>query len=154
MEIVPALESHIPEIVGIWKEFMEFHGETSSFLMRKGYEPKNFSKHVRSSIESDYSQVLVALDGDRVAAYSISRMDENPPADPRERCGLISDMAVRPTHQEMGISERMLAMMFDWFESHNLGKIELHVVAGNQAEESFWERHGFEDYVYIGRLDE
>jgi len=43
----------------------------------------------------------------------------------------------------------MLAKIFEWFESRNMDRIELRVLAKNQIGYSFWKKHGFKDYMHV-----
>lgn len=148
MEIALATDSHVPEIVEIWKEFMDFHKDIDSVFTRSEDGHVTFGKFVRGLIESDDSQVLVALDKGRVVAYSFSRIAERPPVYQDEKYGLISDMAVKSTHRRKGVGEQLLAKIYEWFESRKMNRIELRVVARNQIGYSFWKKHGFRDYVH------
>jgi len=152
--IIPADDSHVSQIVELWKEFIDFHKEIDPFCTRSEDGPKNFEKFVRDLIESEDAHVVVALDGDSVVAYSICDIGEYPPVLRHKKFGFISDMAVKATHRRKGIGELLLARMLDWCESRNLDRIELHVVHGNKIGHSFWTKHGFKDCrhtLYIER---
>jgi ribosomal protein S18 acetylase RimI-like enzyme len=153
VEIAPAADRHIPEIVEIWKEFIDYHRGIDPFFTRREDGHVNFERFVRGLIGSDDSQVLVAMDDGSVVAYSIARIGEYPPAYTREVHGLICDMAVKSGYRRQGIGERMLKQMLAWFESRNLKRIELHVVARNTTGYSFWKKHGFKDYMHILYVD-
>jgi ribosomal protein S18 acetylase RimI-like enzyme len=152
--IIPAEDSHVPEIVELWQEFIDFHKDIDPFCTRREDGHINFEEFVRSLIESENSHVLVALDDDSVVAYSICQVEKYPPVLRQEEYGFISDMAVKATHRRRGIGELLLTQMFDWFESRNLDRIELHVVHGNKVGYSFWTKHEFKDCrhtLYIER---
>lgn len=153
MEVFVAEPSHVPEIVEIWKEFMDYHRTIDAYFSRRDDGHVNFEKFVRELIESDDNLVLVGLCEDQIAGYSIAQISTHPPVFEDERFGLISDLAVKEGHRRKGIGEAMLARMLEWFESHNLDRIELRVVAKNKVGYSFWEKHGFKDYVHILYLE-
>nr|MDO8080935.1 hypothetical protein [Candidatus Freyarchaeota archaeon] len=88
MEIVPATYSHVPEIVDLWKEFMDYGKSVDPLLSRREDGHLNFEKYLKDLIKSDNSLVLVALDKGHVAAYSISQIAEYPPVFQRESTGL------------------------------------------------------------------
>ena len=153
MEIALATHFHVPEIVELWEEFMDFHRSVDSFYTRSQDASVSFGKRVEESIESDDSRVLVALEEGRVVAFSIAHIVKLPPVFERKTNGYISEMAVRPHYRRKGIGERMLAKIYEWFESRNIDRIELRVVVGNQIGYSFWKKHGFTDYVRVLYLD-
>ncbi|MEM2145759.1 MAG: GNAT family N-acetyltransferase [Candidatus Jordarchaeaceae archaeon] len=149
MEIVSATYSHVPEIVDLWKEFMDYGGSIDPLFSRREDGHLNFERYLKDLIKSDNSLVLVALDKGHVVAYSISQIFEYPPVFPQEKYGFISDMAVKSKYPRKGIGSQMLAKIFEWFESRNMDKIELHVLAENQIGYSFWKKHGFKDYMHV-----
>ena len=54
-------EEHIPDVVGFWKDFMDFHqAKDPFFTMRKGAD-KEFSNYFREVISADDTHALVAL---------------------------------------------------------------------------------------------
>jgi ribosomal protein S18 acetylase RimI-like enzyme len=148
MEIVRATYSHVPEIVDLWKEFMDYGRSVDPLFNRREDGHLNL-KYLKDLIKSDNSLVLVALDKGHVEAYSISQIAEFPPVFQREKYGFISDMAVKSSHRRKGIGSKMLAKIFEWFESRNMDRIELRVLAKNQIGYSFWKKHGFKDYMHI-----
>ncbi len=149
MEITPATRSHVPEIVEIWKEFMDFHKGVDPFFSRSENGHSNFEKFVESQIKSDDAQVLVALRGGRVVGYSISQISEYPPVFEHEKYGSICDLAVKANCRRKGIGELILSEILQWFESRNMERIELRVAAKNRIGYSFWKKHGFEEHMHV-----
>ncbi len=148
MEIVEAKASHVPEITEIWKEFMDFHREIDSYYARSEGGHVNFGNYVRDLIKAEGSQVLVALEQGVVVAYSISQIAKRPPVFEHQDYGFISDVAVKSNHQRKGIGERLLAKIYEWFESNRISRVELRVASKNQIGYSFWRKHGFRDFVH------
>ena len=153
MEITEATDNHIPEILEIWKELMDFHKDIDPRFARSENGHLSFDKHLRDVIGSEDTQVLVALDKSHVVGYSIAEMGKYPPVFERQTYGLISDMAVKSNYRRQGIGEQMLAKIYKWFESRNIDRIELSVAARNQVGYSFWKKHGFQDYMHRLYLD-
>jgi ribosomal protein S18 acetylase RimI-like enzyme len=149
MKIVPAADSHVPEIVEIWKEFMDYHGDIDPFFKRRKDGHKNFEKFVRELIKSEESLILAALDVDKLLGYSISIISKYPPVFHYDKYGLIQDMAVRAEHRGSGVGEAMLKETFNWFKSKGIERIELRVISGNRMGYNFWKKHGFRDYIHI-----
>lgn len=149
MEIVRAEHSHVPEIVELWKELMDFHKNLDSFFSRREDGHMNFEKHVNDLIESDDSLVLVALDEGHVVAFSISQISEYPPVLQLENYGHIWDMAVKSGYRGRGIGGLMLAKILEWFKSRKIRRIELRVAVKNRVGYSFWKKQGFEDYLHV-----
>jgi len=143
MEITSATDAHVPEIVEVWKEFMDFHKDIDIRFPMKENAHLSWEKNLRDLMTSEDALVLVALDKDCVVGYSIALIDKYPPVFEREIYGFIASMAVQSNYRRKGIGERMLGKIFQWFESWNIDKIELTVTAQNQIGYSFWKKYGF-----------
>ncbi|MBN1572379.1 MAG: GNAT family N-acetyltransferase [Deltaproteobacteria bacterium] len=149
MKVVPAADLHIPEMVEIWKEFMDFHSDIDPFFKRREDGHENFVRMVKDWIGSEDSHVLVALEGGRVIGYSVSIVLRHPPVLNTERYGFINDLAVRSIHRRKGAGTALLMEMFRWFRSVNVDRVELQVVPKNRIGCRFWEKHGFRDYIHV-----
>jgi len=153
MEIIEASGKHIPEIVELWKEFMDFHQEIEPAAKRGEEGHIAFEKYLRDSIQAEDFQVLVAQDDNEVSGFSISQISKPLPVYEQEDYGLISTIAVKAGYRRKGIGELLLSKIFGWFDSRNVDRIELNVMARNQIGYSFWKKHGFTDYVHRLYLD-
>ena len=153
MEITVATENHVLEIIELWKEFMDFHKDVDPRFPMSKNAHLSFEKHVRNSINSEDSHILVALDKDRVVGFSTAQIGKYPPVFERDTYGLISNMTVQSNYRRQGIGEQLLAKIYEWFESRNIDRIELSVAAKNQIGYSFWKKHGFRDYLHHLYLD-
>ncbi|PIV19955.1 MAG: hypothetical protein COZ69_04380 [Deltaproteobacteria bacterium CG_4_8_14_3_um_filter_45_9] len=149
IQIVNAKYAHVPEIVEIWKEFIDFHMERDAFFTRSEDGHLNFEKHVRKLIESENSRVLVALDGGKVVAYSIAHLAHHPPVFKNVNYGFISDIAVRQEYRRKGIGGDILHKIKNWFSKQGITRIELRVSSKNEVAQSFWIRQLFKEYVYV-----
>jgi ribosomal protein S18 acetylase RimI-like enzyme len=149
IHIILAEESHIPGILNVWKEFMDYHKKLDSLFTRRKNSHLKFEKYIKELIKSNNAQVLVALDKEDVVGYSITLIGFYPPVFKRRVYGLINDLAIKETHRRKGLGEQMLSKMFQWFKSHGLDRIELRVSMRNKIGYSFWKKHGFKDYQHI-----
>jgi ribosomal protein S18 acetylase RimI-like enzyme len=150
MIITPASESHIPEIVELWKEFMDFHSAIDPYFARNEEGHSRFEEWVRELMKSDSALVSVALEDDKVIAYSLSQINKRPPLFKKVDYGYIYDLAVKREYRRKGIGERMLGKIVEWFKSREINRIELMVLSENKTAFSFWKKHGFE--VFLKRM--
>jgi ribosomal protein S18 acetylase RimI-like enzyme len=149
MEIVSAKDSLIPQIVELWKELWDFHQnlDPKYFVMSED-GPSKFEEYLRGLIKSDDSQVLIALEGGQVVAYSIAQILKRPPVAKHIEYGFISDLGVKEEYRRRGIGKRILDKIFEWFKSRQIDRIELTVLAKNQIGYSFWKKQGFEVFLH------
>jgi ribosomal protein S18 acetylase RimI-like enzyme len=132
---------------------MDFHKNMDALFNRMKDGHLHFEKHVKDLLISDNHRVFVTLNEGNVLAYPIVQVMNRPPGFQSQKFGFISDMVVKREYQRRGIGERMLSKIFEWFKSRSIYRIELRVVAKNQAGYSFWKKHGFRDYTHTLCLD-
>ena len=143
-------EEHIPGVVEVWKDFMDFHQAKDPFFTRKKGAEKEFSNYFREVISSDHTHALVAtVNGEKVVGFSISAIKQHPPVFTDTKYGEIIDLAIHDDYRRQGIGEEMLKIIFEWFDAHDATRIELRVAAKNMIGYSFWEKHGFVEYLHV-----
>jgi ribosomal protein S18 acetylase RimI-like enzyme len=147
VHILRASESHIPAIVKLWKEFIDFHKDIDPFYTISKEGPARFAEYIREHLEKDDSLILVGLLGDDVVSYSIARVLKRPPVFDGGEYGDIVDLAVTSALRRKGIGEQMLDFMLEWFRSRGLSRVELRVAAGNQIGNTFWRKQGFQEFT-------
>ena len=153
MKVIPAADSHLPEMVEIWKEFMDFHGDLDPFLERREDGHEHFEKYAREKIDSDDATVLVAADDGKVIGFSIIYISNHPPVLKTERYGHIDSLAVRSEYRRKGVGTAILDKIHEWFESKGIDRIQLEVLPQNQIGYSFWREKGFRDFIYTLCMD-
>jgi ribosomal protein S18 acetylase RimI-like enzyme len=147
VQIVQANESHIPAIISLWQEFIDYHRDIEPVYARTEDGAAKFEEYLRRLMASEDAQVLVALDKGEAVAYSIAQVSRRPPMILQTRFGFISDLGVRSGYRRKGVGEQMLSKILEWFELKRIRRIELQVLSGNRAAVSFWTKHGFETFA-------
>jgi len=148
VEIATATEAHVPQIVELWREFMDFHKDLDPRFPLRAEAPASYEKYLREQMQSPDWLVLVALEGDAVVGLTVAQIGKYPPIFERESNGYISEMAVKSGHRRAGIGERLLEMAFEWFRSRGIDRVELSVAARNPVGYPFWRKHGFRAYAH------
>ena len=153
MQIIQAEHKHIPEIVGIWTEFMDFHKDFDSrFPMRKNAH-LSFDSHLRELMKSENNVVYVALDNNCVVGFATCSVNRYAPIWEREKYGSIDTLAVESSYRRKGIGEQMLTKIYEWFDAQDIDRIELSLAMKNQVARSFWRKHGFQENILHLYLD-
>lgn len=143
MEIITANASHVPGIVELWKEFMDYHRGIEPIFDRAEDAGTKFGDYLKGLIESNDAQALIALDNGGAVAYSIAQISRRPPVFREAEFGFISDLGVRSDYRRRGVGMQMLSKILEWFKARNMDRIELLVLPGHKAGVSFWRKHGF-----------
>lgn len=153
MEIIDASEKHIPEITKLWMEFMYFNAEIEPFDTSGDKVLTQVETHLKNTIKSDDSLVLVAVEDQKSVGYSISQITQRPPYFREKTLGVIYDIAITASHRRKGIGKEMLDHIKAWFKQHHIQRIEISVVTKNTIGNSFWREQGFKDYEQVLYID-
>jgi GNAT superfamily N-acetyltransferase len=148
MRVLKADRSHIPAILELWKELMDFHRPFDALFTRSEDGEASMATHLEQIIDAEDSLVLVAVEAAGVIGYTMAKVASYPPVFVKRRHGLISDMAVSRAHRRRGCGEMMLEVTLEWFRQKGLDRVELRVAAKNGVAYSFWRKQGFADYVH------
>ena len=145
--ITQATEADIPDLVEIWKDYMDYHRDIDSFYTVEERGPASFGAYLAELMGQENVLIVKAENGDECAGFAIAKIESRPPVYEEKMFGHITDMAVRPTHRRHGAGERMLERLFDWFRQRNISRVQLNVVPDNSVGFSFWRKMGFETFL-------
>jgi ribosomal protein S18 acetylase RimI-like enzyme len=148
MEIIIGEEKHIPEIIELFKEFMEFHKKIDPRFPLSKYATKEFEKHLRELMKSEDSRILVAIDNEHVIGFMTARIATYTPLWEREKYGAIDTLAVTAGYRRMRVGEQMLYKIYQWFRSQQIDRVEVAVAAANEVGYPFWRKHGFKEFIH------
>jgi GNAT superfamily N-acetyltransferase len=147
--IIDAGHHHIPAIVEVWTELMDHHSRLDPIFEYKETGPDQIEAHLRELTGRDDAKVIVAVSGGRVIGFTLGIISKHPPVLVTETYGLVSDIAVVEAFRRRGIGGRMLEKVIGWFEETGIDRVELRVSPKNTIGYSFWEKHGFKDYLHV-----
>ena len=147
MKIREANYSDLPEIVKLWKEFMDFHRDLDPFFTCSNEGPSNFQKHLEGQMESDDAALLVAEESGKITGYTKIGISEYPPVFKMDKYGLISDVAVANEYRRKGIGQALYNASTKWFADKGITRIELRVANINNVARGFWSKMGFKPYM-------
>ena len=143
-----AERKHLPQILELWQELMDYHAQLDPAFETRKDGAKNWEQYLRGLMKSREARLFIAIEDDEVIGYSPCRIASHPPVLILEHYGLIMDMAVKQGHQRRGVGTMMLEAIYDWVKSIGLNRIELQVVPTNEIGYAFWRKHGFADYLH------
>ena len=148
ISIETAERKHIPQIISLWHELMDYHATLDPLFKTRPDGAKNWEHYIRDLMGMREGKVLIALKDGEVIGYSVCRVSAHPPLFKQEYYGLIMDMAVKREHQRQGAGTLLLESIYDWVYKLGLNRIELQVVPQNSQGYTFWKKHGFIDYLH------
>ncbi len=154
IRIMEAEDEHVPDIVNLWVRMMDYHKELKPFYTLRKEGPANWERYLRHMIEMEDARVRVAMhDNDQTVAFIIGNIKKYPKLFRLDEYGFISDMYVVPEHRSQGLGQQMVDELFEWFDGHNIERIELRVEPINDIGYGFWKKQGFKTHVHELVLD-
>lgn len=154
MKIKIANKTHIPGIMEVWKEYVDYYSQLDPFFVLREDGNNRFIAFLESQILSSKSLLLVALnDDDIVAGYSLAHIKMYPPIFQQALYGYISELAVKLDFMRNNIGDLLLAGMIKWFKSKHIERVELQVFTHNKLGNNFWKKHGFKEYKYLLKVE-
>ncbi len=147
IRIVEAKQRHVPRMIEIWREFIDFHVDRDPIYARRDDAHHFFEKYLKGFMESEESQVLVALDGRQVVGYSMARVAHHSPVFQPKAYGDIAEIAVKGEYRRQSIGEALLTQMKKFFTHQGINRIETRVSTKNEVACLFWKKYGFQRYL-------
>jgi diamine N-acetyltransferase len=144
-----ATEQDIPQIVELWKEFIDFHKARDPFFSRSEEGPDNFGKYIAVNLQKDNSLVYLAESSEKIVAYILCIIQNYPPAFISKEYGLLSDIAITSEYRRQGIGKHLFHIAKDWFTGKGMKRIELGVATANEVSTSFWAKMGLKPYKNV-----
>ncbi len=117
--------------------------EHDPFLVVTGFDPVTGAALIRSAVEknreSASSEIFVAEINNELAGFAICR--RHPP--PERNTILQLDLGVDAHYRRRGFGSALVQHTIDWARETDIHRIQLAVVAQNEAAVSLYEKHGF-----------
>ena len=149
VRVVEATNEHVPDIVELWKQLMDFHKKLDTFFTPRETGAVNFERHIRNCIPALDSRVFVALGKNKVIGYALCTVLKHPPVFQIESYGYIHDMMVAPSYRKQGCAKKLLAAMIHWYTAQGINRVELSVSVKNTYGIAFWRHCGFQEYLFV-----
>lgn len=146
-QVVKAQSKHIPEIMGLCNELMDFHEARDPEITRgKNYHYK-LEENLRKIMSSRNSRIFIAVDREKVVGYSLIAISNYPPVFKQKPFGFISDVAVKKEYRRQGVGGILLKEIKKWFTKKRIKRITIRVLSKNEVGLPFWQKQGFEEYM-------
>ncbi|MFX1355971.1 MAG: GNAT family N-acetyltransferase [Promethearchaeota archaeon] len=153
INIIEAKETHIPAIVELWTEMIDYHTQLDQFFKRREDAHLNYESFIKELLNSSEATIFVAQEDDKILGFVLVKIDLYPPVYLYEKYGAIYDLVVKSTYRRRGIGTRLLDRSIEWVYSQGLDRIELNVASKNEKANSFYFKNGFQDYKRVLYLE-
>ncbi len=91
--------------------------------------------------------VLVAASDEQIDGYVVGRIVASPAGFAPAEMGVVSEFVVEAHQQSHGVGPALLDHICDWFRSHQLLHITVHVAARGAVDQAFWRAQGATDWT-------
>ena len=152
VQIRRATARDVREILPVWGELAGFHAHLDPAFTPSVHWSREYAAYLRTLMTRDDALAVIAKDGTQVIGYAIGRITTLPSFFEHRFRGYIHDVYVREAHRRQGVGRQMVEEIFEWLRSHGVTIVELTVAANNNAT-GFWERLGFQTYMYQMKTD-
>lgn len=142
MTISPATLTGIPEISRLYQELNASMAALSPQDFRAAKQDEGF---IRSVIEDERSDFLLAWDGGEVLGFALVQQKTAPPYPaflPHDYAYLM-DIVVDPAYRHKGVGTLLLKAVEDWARARGAEFIELGVLSGNLPAIAAYEKAGY-----------
>ena len=142
MKIRLAIQKDIEQICQLYNEFFAYNAEKDPVYCRAG---KESGEYPMSVIDSDSSDLIVAVDNDEVIGFIHIKEGKTPPYDAlmQNHYAQIIDFIVTAGHRKKGIGTKLMDAAKEWANKRKLDYIELFVLQGAVDEHRFYEHNKF-----------
>jgi ribosomal protein S18 acetylase RimI-like enzyme len=142
-------EQDIPQLIELWKEFIDFHKKWDQFFSRSEEGPGNFGKYLLINLRKDDAALYIAEASGEIVGYILCLIQDYPPAFKIKKHGVVSDLAITSRYRRKGIGEHLFYMAKDWFREKGMKRLELNVATANEVSTSFWTKMGMKPYKSV-----
>jgi ribosomal protein S18 acetylase RimI-like enzyme len=153
IQIRRARVAEIDTLVNLWMVMMREHEELDPGIRLSPAAAEHYRSYLQMHMLDANAFVLVAVEGQRAIGFALAMKCLNLPMFQPEQYGYVSDMMVLPSHRRLGIGQKMLDRLMDWFRQSGIRCLQLQVYSGNEDGRRFWQRAGFRDFLHRMWLD-
>jgi ribosomal protein S18 acetylase RimI-like enzyme len=149
LEIRPATEEDLPQMVHLWREMMDYHARCDArFQPKPSPEAERaWTKYVQDTIwTSDEWCVFVAERDGELVGQICGELREAVPVFRSHTYGYVTDIVVDPATRRLGIGRALLDALREWMAERGADHLQLQVLHANPASQAFWRAMGCSDY--------
>ncbi len=165
MEIRRAAKKDILQLSEFFRQEIEYHQSLDCY-----YEllpDFDWVAYTEERLKDRERVILVAEHGECLAGFIVARIMNYPPNNRYKsilrwiihhvkkkrplpikpmRWGFIEECYVIPSLRKQGIGSRLVINAMKWFQSKQVSRIELSLIARNEEGEAFWRKSGFKTF--------
>lgn len=144
MNIRLATTEDIPQILPLWRNLSDTHGEMEPMFKVVENAETKFAEYLNLILTKENFSVFVAVDGPIIAGYVIANISETPEVFVIRRRLYVQDMIVNPDYRRTGVASKLMDEIMGFAKQQQVEKMDLLVAVKNEKANKFWKAMGFE----------
>ena len=144
MTIRHATIQDIPQIIPLWRELSEMHGEMEPMFKIVDNAEEKFAEYLNLILTKESYSVFVAEIDSKIVGYIIAGISTTPEVFVIRRRLYIQDMMVSPEYRRKGIARKLVGEVFVLAKERDIEKMDLLAAVKNEESNKFWRAMGFE----------
>jgi len=144
----------IPEIVGLWTEFMALHDKIvlgrnkklGPYIAKRKAASDNYRNFLQEKLKSKKGTVFLAEVDGKPAGFTLVFEKDEIPIFEIKKIGYVSDLFVKEEFRGLGISSKLRDKAINWFKKKGLKHMSIGLYNDNEFAHSVYKRWGFFDY--------
>lgn len=143
MEIKAAMPEDVASICELYAEFFKYNASLQPEYYKSGRE---LGGYPNSTIESVDSDILIAVNNNKICGFIHIKESETPPFDAfvQHRYAEIIDFIVTKRYRRGGVGTMLMDAAKQWSKSRGLEYVELSVLSNANGEKCFYEQADFQ----------
>jgi ribosomal protein S18 acetylase RimI-like enzyme len=144
MKIRKATTEDTPQILPLWRNLSDTHGEMEPMFKLVENAEEKFAEYLNMILTKDTFSVFVAEENSLIAGYVIASLSITPEVFVIRRRLYIQDMIVSPDYRRTGIANQLVDAILAFAKEQQVEKMDLLVAVKNDGANKFWKAMGFE----------
>lgn len=150
----PAEQQDLEQAAKLWTELYQHQRDHGMILPLRSDAEVVWKEKIVSQLGLGNARLFVAVLETEVIGFVSAQIKRLPPflASSNPRVGFISELYVRPNSRHGGTGRALVEATLRWMDEKDVSSVELQVIVGSEAGQSFWKRIGFVDELLQMRM--
>ena len=131
------IHTEIGSIIHVLKTLAEHHNRTSVYF-KGNYPSKPFEQiinEISQKIKDGFSKVDVVMENHKIIGFSQYTIQDN--------IGELEYLVILPEYRNCGYGKMIMDKVIEYFKTHQVKRIDIRIVYGNDDAKGFYEKYGF-----------
>jgi GNAT superfamily N-acetyltransferase len=138
-----------PAIAAFWHALIDFHAAIDPVHGLRDGAGGALAAEVRRALADPDAALWIGEEAGRSVGFCLVRHERAPALAHEGGRALVTELFVAPAVRRRGVGRALVRAALDWARARGALRVEVRVVARNDAGQSFWRALGFGDFVDV-----